>query len=67
MTNLPRLQRDLVEIENNLRLTRNRLACYELLDDSELAAHTKRVIEGLESTKEVLTIRIQGITNEKVY
>lgn len=66
MVSPPQLCRDLVEIENHLRLTRNRLACYEAMGDVELAAHTKRVIEGLGSTKEVLIIRIQDITNEKV-
>jgi hypothetical protein len=59
----PQVRRDLAEIENHLRLTRNRLTCYELLDDTELAAHTRRVVTGLEETKEVLLTRIQSFSH----
>ncbi|MGI4762511.1 MAG: hypothetical protein ACRYF0_17500 [Janthinobacterium lividum] len=67
MVSLPQLRRDLVEIENHLRLTRNRLACYQVLAEAELIAHTERVIAGLESTKELLAVRIQSVTDEKVH
>jgi hypothetical protein len=66
MVSAPQLRRDLTEIENHLRLTRNRLTCYETLNDSELAEHTSRVVAGLEGTRQVLITRIQNLQNVKI-
>jgi hypothetical protein len=66
MVSLPQLQRDLHEVEAQLRFTRNRQACYELLEEQELAIHTSRVVSGLESTQQLLTTRIQAYASTKV-
>lgn len=65
MVSLPQLQRDLREVESQIRFTRHRLQCYELLGDTELAAHTERVITGLEDTKQTLAKRLQLPQYEK--
>lgn len=60
MVSLPQLRRDLFEVETQLRFARARLQCYELLGDEELARHTRRVVQGLEQTKQILTTRLQS-------
>lgn len=62
--NLPQLQRDVREVENELRLARNRLQLYETLSEQALAADARRVVEGHEKLIATLTSQIQASTNE---
>lgn len=59
MISLPGLQRDLREVENELRLARNRLAHYETLGEQALATGARRVVEGHERLRTTLTAQIQ--------
>jgi hypothetical protein len=63
MLNLPQLQRDLREVENELRLARNRLQLYETMGEDALAADARRVVEGHEGMRDTLTSRITTISN----
>lgn len=65
MVSVPQMQRDLREMESQIRFTRHRLQCYQLMGYTELAAHTERVITGLEDTKQILVNRLQLVHNEK--
>ncbi|MGI4760567.1 MAG: hypothetical protein ACRYF0_07675 [Janthinobacterium lividum] len=58
---IPQFQRDLREVENELRLARNRLAHYQLLGEQLLARDTQRVVEGHEQLKVTLTATIQAL------
>jgi hypothetical protein len=60
MVSHPQLQRDLHEVEAQLRFTRNRATFYEQLDEQVLATHTRNVVAGLESLQQTLTSRIQA-------
>jgi hypothetical protein len=59
--NAPQLQRDLREVENELRLARNRLAHYNTLGEHELATDCRRVVLGHEQLKETLIARIHEL------
>lgn len=61
--NLPQLQRDVREVENELRLARNRLQHYEILDEHALANDARRVVEGHQKLIATLTSHIQVCTN----
>jgi hypothetical protein len=52
---------DLLDIEHQLRHTRNRLAAYELLDDVELAGHTRQLVTHFELVRITLLARIQHV------
>jgi hypothetical protein len=60
---LPQLQRDVQQVENELRLARNRRQCYETLGEELLAADARRVVEGHEKLRATLTAQIQAITS----
>jgi len=60
---LPQLQRDLREVENELRFARTRLAHYETLAEQELATDCRYVVRGHEQLRDTLTARIQSLTN----
>ncbi len=62
MRSLPQLQRDVREVENELRLARNRLRHYETLDEHALAADARRVVEGHEKLIATLTAQISALT-----
>lgn len=61
MISLPQLQRDLREVEAQLRLTRSRLSGYEALGEATLAAHTRQVVAGLESTRQALASQAERL------
>lgn len=63
MMSAPQLQRDVREVENELRLARNRLAHYRTLDEQALATDTARVVAGLELLKHTLTTRILALSH----
>ncbi len=63
MRSLPQLQRDVREVENELRLARNRLQHYETLDEPTLAADARRVVEGHEKLIATLTAQIGALTS----
>jgi hypothetical protein len=65
MVSLPQLQRDLHEVEAQLRFTRNRLTFYELLDEQALASHTRDVVASLENLQHSLTSRIHAHAHQK--
>jgi hypothetical protein len=60
---LPQLQRDVQQVEAELRFDRNRLQCYETLGEGLLAADARRVVEGHSTLKATLTAQIQAITS----
>jgi hypothetical protein len=53
-------RREVLEVEHQLRHARNRLQCYELLDDEGLAAATRALVASLEQTKLLLTSRLSA-------
>ena len=61
---LPQLQRDLREVENELRLARNRLAHYQTLGEALLARDAQRVVEGHEQLKATLTATILALPRQ---
>lgn len=61
--NLPQLQRDVREVENELRLARNRLFLYETLAEQELATDCRRVVQGHEQLRDTLTARIHSFSH----
>ena len=61
MVSLPTLQRDLREVENELRLSRNRLLFYQTKGDDALAADTQRVVAGHETLLATLATRIHSL------
>jgi hypothetical protein len=62
---IPALQRDLREVENELRLARNRLAHYTTLGEQELAIDCRRVVLGHEQLRDTLNARIQSLSHGK--
>lgn len=58
-------KRDLLDIEHQLRHTRNRRAVYELLGDVELAAHTGQLVAHFELVKATLLSRSQDVESER--
>lgn len=63
MMALPPLQRDLREVENELRLARLRWQHYLTLDEYELARNSGAVVLALESLRDTLTAHIQLFTH----
>ena len=61
---LPQLQRDLREVENELRFARTRLAHYQTLGEPLLARDAQRVVEGHEQLKTTLTATIQALPRQ---
>ena len=61
---LPQLQRDLREVENELRFARNRLAHYHTLGEPLLARDAQRVVEGHEQLRATLTATIQALPRQ---
>lgn len=61
---LPQLQRDLREVENELRFARNRLAHYQTLGEHLLARDAQRVVEGHEQLRATLTATIQALPRQ---
>lgn len=62
MLNVPQLHRDVQEVENELRIARNRLQRYETLGEELLANEARRVVEGHENLIARITSRIQTLT-----
>ncbi len=58
MGSLLQLQRDLREVEQALRLARQRWSHYLTLEEHTLASHTHRVVAGLEVLQTTLTARL---------
>lgn len=54
------LQRELHTLENELRLTRNRLTHYDTLGEHGLAAEARRIVVHQELLKDSLTTRLQA-------
>jgi hypothetical protein len=61
MLSVPQLKRDVQQVENELRIARNRLQHYETLGEELLAADARRVVGGHEKLIARLTCRIQPL------
>jgi hypothetical protein len=62
MLKVPQLHRDVQEVENELRIARNRLQRYQSLGEELLASEARRVVEGHENLIARITSRIQTLT-----
>lgn len=65
MISLVQAKRDLLDVEHQLRHTRNRLAAYELLEDVALATLTSQLVAQFELVKATLLTRSQDVENER--
>lgn len=62
MASLPQLQRDLRQVEDDLRLARARLAYYEARQELALLAEAQRVVAGHEKLHHTLTAQLHAFT-----